>query len=228
MGKLYMWAIAASTSVKLTADSGGRATLAIHHCSKPTVVALQGSAVGVGITLTLPACIRVAYAKAKIGFVFSRRGVVMEACSSYFLPRLVGYSRAMHLATTGEVYQADHRLFEPLFSEICSTPEATLARALEIADRLARNTSIVSTKIMRDLLFRGPDSVEEAHLLDSQMIYGLYGRKDNLEGVNSFLHKRPVNFTGQMPQDAPDGYPWWKQVDIGDKPLEYTYEKSKL
>ncbi|OQU95931.1 hypothetical protein CLAIMM_02086 [Cladophialophora immunda] len=188
-------------------DGGGRAALAIHHCSKPTIAAIQGSAVGVGITITLPACIRIAYAKSKVGFVFSRRGVVMEACSSYFLPRLIGHSRAIHLATTGAVHSADHDLLKPLFSELCGTPEETIARALEVAQDIARNTSTVSTKIMCELIYRGPDSVEEAHLLDSQMIYGLYGRKDNLEGVQSFLEKRQANFTGRMPQDAPDGYP---------------------
>jgi enoyl-CoA hydratase/carnithine racemase len=182
----------------------------------------------VGATVSLPAVIRVAYAKAKVGFVFSRRGVVMEACSCYFLPRLVGHSRALHLATTGETYPADHKLFEPLFTEICPTPDATLTRALDLADTLAQKTSIVSTKIMRELIYRCPPNVEEAHLLDSQMIYGLYGRKDNLEGVNAFLQKRRTNFTGQVPQDAPDGYPWWKQIDIGEKPLEYSQEKAKL
>lgn len=177
--------------------------------------------------MSLPAVIRVAYARAKVGFVFSRRGVVMEACSSYFLPRLVGHSRALHLVTTGETYPADHKLFEPLFTEICQTPEATLARAIELAQGLATNTSTVSTKLMRDLIYRCPPTVEEAHLLDSQIIYGLYGQKDNLEGVKAFLQKRSPKFTGQVPQDAPESYPWWRQVDIGDKPLEYTQEKEK-
>ena len=129
--------------------SGGRTSLAIHQCSKPTIAAMQGSAVGVGITMCLPACIRVAYAKAKIGFVFSRRGIIMEACSSYFLPRLIGHSRALHLTTTGSVYPADHPLYSTLFSEIMPTPQATLARALELADDVAKNTSTVSTKMMR-------------------------------------------------------------------------------
>lgn len=151
----------------------------------------------------------------------------MEACSSYFLPRLVGHSRALHLVTTGNTYAADHKLFEPLFTEICQTPEATLARAVELAEDLATNTSTVSTKLMRDLIYRCPPTVEETHLLDSRMIYGLYGRKDNLEGVKAFLQKRPANFTGQVPQDGPETYPWWTQVDIGDKPLEYTQEKGK-
>lgn len=207
---------------------GGRAALAIHYCSKPTIAAVQGPAVGVGATFILPAVIRVAYAKAKVGYVFSRRGVVMEACSSYFLPRLVGHSRALHLATTGAVYDADHKIFGPLFTEICQTPEATLMRALELADELSKNTSVISTKIMRELMYRCPPTVEGAHLLDSQMIYGLYGRKDNLTGVEAFLQKKTPDFKGQMPQDAPDGYPWWKQIDIGGKPLEYLKEKAKF
>ncbi|KIW81805.1 hypothetical protein Z517_04831 [Fonsecaea pedrosoi CBS 271.37] len=198
-------------------DGGGRASLAIHHCSKPTIAAIQGAAVGVGITMCLPASIRIAYAKAKIGFVFSRRGLVMEACSSYFLPRLIGHSRALHLTTTGSVYPADSPLFGTLFSELCPTPEATLSRALELADEVAKNTSVVSTKLMRELMYRGADSAEGTHLLDSRVIHGLFGSKDNLEGVESFLQKRPVNFTGQLPQDAPPAYPWWDQVDIGSK-----------
>ncbi|KAL2415168.1 Enoyl-CoA hydratase AFT3-1 [Exophiala dermatitidis] len=209
-------------------DGGGRVSLAIHHCSKPTIAAIQGAAVGVGITMCLPACIRIAYAKAKVGFVFSRRGIIMEACSSYFLPRLIGHSRALHLTTTGSVYPAEHPLFGTLFSETCSTPEATLARALELADEVAKNTSTVATKMMRELMYRGPDSAEGTHLLDSRIIHGLFGSKDNVEGVQSFLEKRQVNFTGQVPQDAPDWYPWWQQVDIGDKPAENRGSKSKL
>ncbi|KAJ9493795.1 hypothetical protein H2202_010723 [Exophiala xenobiotica] len=209
-------------------DGGGRASLAIHHCSKPTIAAIQGAAVGVGITMCLPACIRIAYAKAKVGFVFSRRGIIMEACSSYFLPRLIGHSRALHLTTTGSVYPAEHPLMGTLFSETCPTPEATLSRALELADEVAKNTSTVSTKMMRELMYRGPDSAEGAHLLDSRIIHGLFGSKDNVEGVESFMQKRQVNFTGQVPQDAPDGYPWWQQIDIGDKPVEKRQAKSKL
>ncbi|KIV87027.1 hypothetical protein PV11_02599 [Exophiala sideris] len=209
-------------------DGGGRISLAIHHCSKPTVAAIQGAAVGVGITMCLPACIRVAYSKAKVGFVFSRRGIIMEACSHYFLPRLIGHSRALHLTTTGGVYPAEHPLFGTLFSETCPTPEATLTRAFEIADEVAKNTSTVSTKMMRELMYRGPDSAEGAHLLDSKIIHGMFGSKDNVEGVESFLQKSQVNFSGQVPQDAPDGYPWWQQVDIGDKPGEMQPPKSKL
>ena len=151
----------------------------------------------------------------------------MEACSSYYLPRLIGHSRALHLTTTGGVYPADSSLLSTLFSETCPTPEATLTRAMELADEVAKNTSTVSTKMMRELMFRGPNSPEGAHLLDSRIIHGLFGSKDNVEGVESFLQKRAVNFTGQVPQDAPDGYPWWTQIDIGEKTLD-SRGKSKL
>lgn len=205
--------------------SGGRTSLAIHQCSKPTIAALQGAAVGVGITMCLPAAIRIAYAKAKVGFVFSRRGIIMEACSSYFLPRLIGHSRALHLTTTGSVYPADHPLFGTLFSETLPTSDAVLPRALELADEIAKNTSTVSTKLMRDLMYRGPDSAEGAHLLDSRIIHGLFGSKDNNEGVQSFLQKRPARFTGEIPKDCPDGYPWWQPVDVGEKSLETRQAK---
>jgi enoyl-CoA hydratase/carnithine racemase len=138
----------------------------------------------------------------------------MEACSSYFLPRLIGMSRAMHLITTGSVYPASHPLLTNLFSEVLPTPEATVTRALELADEVAKNTSTVSTKLMRDLMYRGADSAEGAHLLDSRVIFGLFESKDNNEGVKSFFEKRPPNFQGKMPDDAPNAYPWWERVNV--------------
>lgn len=203
--------------------------MAIHQCSKPTVAAIQGSAVGVGITMCLPATIRVAYAKAKIGFVFARRGIIMEACSHYFLPKLIGLSRALHLTATGGVYPAEHPLMRELFSEILPTPEATVKRALELADEIAKNTSTVSTKLMRDLMYYGPPSAEEAHLLDSRIIQNLFGSKDNNEGVKSFFEKRPPKFEATMTKDAPEAWPWWSQVDIGHVPkVEPKPKSSKL
>lgn len=177
--------------------------------------------------MCLPATIRVAYAKAKIGFVFARRGLIMEACSHYFLPKLIGLSRALHLTTTGAVYPAEHPLMRELFSETLPTPEATVARALELADEIAKNTSTVSTKLMRDLMYRGPESAEEAHVLDSRVIYQLFGGKDNLEGVKSFFEKRPAKFTGTMSRDAPESWPWWPQIDIGYQPPK-AKSQSKL
>ena len=124
----------------------------------------------------------------------------------------------MHLTTTGTVYPASHPLLANLFSEILPTPEATLTRALEIADDVAKNTSTISTKLMRDLMFRGPDSAEGAHLLDSKVIFGIFGNKDNDEGVKSFFEKRPPNFQGKMPDDAPSVWPWWEPVRVESSP----------
>lgn len=139
----------------------------------------------------------------------------MEACSHYFLPKLIGLSRALHLIATGGVYPAEHPLMRELFSEILPTPEATVKRALELADEIAKNTSTVSTKLMRDLMYYGPSSAEEAHLLDSRIIHGLFGSKDNNEGVKSFFEKRPPKFDATMTKDAPEAWPWWSQIDIG-------------
>ncbi|KAL1962148.1 hypothetical protein VTN77DRAFT_552 [Rasamsonia byssochlamydoides] len=197
-------------------DSAGRASLAIHNCRKPTVVAINGSAVAAGITMTLPAAIRVAYKDAKIGFVFSRRGVTMEGVSAFFLPRVIGYSRALHLITTGKTYPASHPLLSTLFSEVLPTPEATVARGLELATEIAENTSTVATALMRDLMYRGPDSAEATHLLESRVIFDMFGGRDNLEGVQSFFEKRKPDFQASFNnvEDVPAVYPWWTRVDV--------------
>jgi enoyl-CoA hydratase/carnithine racemase len=180
--------------------------------------------VGVGITMTLPAAIRVAYKNAKIGFVFNRRGLIMEGASAFFLPRLVGHSRALHLITTGSVYPASHPLLSSLFSEVLPTPEATVARAIELATEIAQNTSTVATALMRDLMYRGPDSAEAMHLLDSRVIFDLFGGRDNEEGIRSFLEKRKPEFQARFSNkaDVPSIYPWWTPVDVSKR------DKSKL
>lgn len=123
--------------------------------------------------MTLPMTIRVALSSGKIGFVFGRVGLATEAASSFFLPRLIGYSRALHLVTTGGTYRADDKLFDGLFSETRDTPEKVVERALEIAEDVVRNTSNVSNYLMREMMWRGPASAEEAHLLDSRVLHGL-------------------------------------------------------
>ncbi|KAF1983784.1 ClpP/crotonase [Aulographum hederae CBS 113979] len=196
-----------------TRDGGGQVALSIHNCRKPVIGAINGSAVGIGITMTLPMTIRISCVQAKIGFVFSRRALVMEACSSFFLPRLIGYARALHLVTTGSTYQADNKLLDGLFSEVLDKPEKVLPRALEIAEDVSKNCSNVSMALMKDMIWRNPGSAEGTHLLDSKIMWELFGTKDNDEGVKSFMEKRPVNFTGSVADDAPSTYPWWEPIN---------------
>lgn len=193
-------------------DGGGKVALAIHRCTKPTIAAINGSAVGVGITVTLPTSIRIVSSTAKIGFVFARRGIIMEACSSYFLPRLIGLSRAMHLTTTGSIYPSTSPLLSSLFSEILPH-EQVLPRALELANDIAQNTSAVSTAVMRDLMWKGPGTAEETHLLDSKVLLELFKAGDKNEGIKSFMEKRNPDFKDNMQENAPGVWPWWKPVD---------------
>jgi enoyl-CoA hydratase/carnithine racemase len=148
---------------------------------------MQGSAVGVGMTMTLPAIIRyvlelrnrsvqqtdlsrIAYEKGKYGFVFGRRGIVMESCSSYFLPRLIGFSNASYLVSTGGVFPPTSKHFGDLFNEILPDPSRVLPRALELATEIAENVSPTSQYLNRALMWRNPGTVEEAHLLESNVI----------------------------------------------------------
>lgn len=158
-------------------NSGGRVSLAIHQCTKPTIAAINGHAVGVGITMTLACVMRVVWSKAKIGFVFSQRGVVMEGCSSFFLPRLIGHARTLQLVIPGAVIPATSKQLDGLFSDLCDRQEDVLPKALEVAEGLARDTSTVSTYMIREMMFRGPSSAEEAHLLESRVMGHMRGSR---------------------------------------------------
>ncbi|CCF45867.1 enoyl-CoA hydratase/isomerase [Colletotrichum higginsianum] len=197
-------------------DTGGLVALAMHNCAKPVVAAINGSAVGVGITMTLPASIRVVSKDAKIGFVFGRRGFNMEACSSFYLPRLIGAGPALHLVTTGAVYPANSPLLRNLFSEVVE-PEQVLPRALAIAEDIAANVSTVAVRVMRDMIMRSPQSPEDAHLLESKIFFDLFSGKDSREGMESFMQKRAPHFTGTMEKDAPSAYPWWEEKGVKAK-----------
>lgn len=176
--------------------------------------------------MTLPMAIRVASRDAKFGVVFARRGIVTDAASSYFLPRLLGYARAMHLVTTGAVYPATHDLWNGLFGEIVA-PDQVLPRALALAEEVTQHTSMVSNKVIRDLMWRGPDDVESAHLIESQMLINAFRSKDHEEGRLSFLEKRAPEFKGSMQNDAPDAWPWYQTLDI-NKPADAKLWSSKL
>ena len=175
--------------------------------------------------MTFPMAIRVASQDAKFGVVFARRGIVMDAASSYFLPRLIGYSKALHLVTTGGVYPAKSPLWEGLFGELLP-PAQVLPRALAIAEEVIENTSMVSNKVIRDLIWRGPGDVEAAHLLESEMLINTMRSKDHEEGRISFLEKRPPQFKGTMQNDAPPSWPWYNVLDV-EEPKEKK-ERSKL
>ncbi|KAJ5948383.1 Enoyl-CoA hydratase AKT3-1 [Penicillium verhagenii] len=193
-------------------DIGGRVALAMHRCHKPTIVALNGSAVGVGMTMTLPAAVRICHEKSKYGFVFTRRGLTIESCASYFLPRLVGFSRAMYLITTGGVYPPTSEHFGDLFTEVLPDAGKVLPRGLELAQEIAENVSPLASSMSRALMWEGPGTPEAAHLLESRVFHHMIGQRDYKEGVRSFLEKRRPRFESEL-LGAPY-YPWWSEVDI--------------
>ncbi|KAI8270248.1 Enoyl-CoA hydratase AFT3-1 [Colletotrichum sp. SAR11_239] len=191
-------------------DPGGRVALAISNCIKPTIVAVNGAAAGFGLTSILSATIRVAWKDAKLSMPFARRGFTMESVSAFYLPKLVGLARAMHMTATGNTYAASDPMVSGLFSNILPTPEATLNYAVGMAVDMAENTSLMSTKIMRDLMLYCPDTPEETHLLDSRTFIASAGSPDNVEGLRSFMEKRKPEFAGDIDRSEFPFWPWWK------------------
>ena len=191
-------------------DGGGRLTLRIYECRKPVIAAINGPAVGIGITMTLPMDIRLASTKARMGFVFARRGIVPEACSSWFLPRVVGISKAAEWCYSGRVFDADEALRGGLVRSI-HEPDDLLPAAYALAEEIAENTSAVSVAVTRQMLWRmlGADHPMEAHKVDSRAIAALGQGTDAREGVSAFLEKRPAQFRGSPVTDIPDFVPWW-------------------
>ena len=193
-------------------DGGGRTTLAIYDCSKPIIAAINGPAVGVGVTMTLPMDIRLASEEAKFGFVFARRGLVPEAASSWFLPRIVGISKSLEWTFSGKVFDAEEALNGGLIRSIHSK-DSLLDEAKKIANEIIENTSPVSVSMTRQMLWKmlGADHPMEAHKVDSRFIYELGRGDDAKEGVNSFLEKRLPEFPNKVSEDMPEYYPWWDE-----------------
>lgn len=200
---------------EIVRDGGGVMTLRIYQCKKPVIGAINGPAVGVGSTMQLPMDIRIASEKARFGFVFAQRGVVPEACSSYFLPRLVGISQALDWAYSGRVFEADEALKGGLVKEVVA-PEQLLPRAREIAKSYMERSSAVSVAMIRAMFWRllAADHPMEAHQIDSRGMVAMGAAADAQEGVSSFLEKRPPNFTMKPSQDMPAFYPWWDEPEF--------------
>lgn len=196
----------------LQPDGGGKLTLRIFELKKPIIAAINGAAVGVGVTMTLPMDIRIAADVAKFGFVFARRGIVPEACSSYFLPRVVGISQALQWCYSGAVFAADEAYRGALVQSL-HPKEDLLGAARAIAGEIVANTSAVSVTLIRQMMWRmlGADHPIEAHKIDSRGVYFTGRSADSKEGVAAFLEKRDAQFPGKVSADLPDFYPWWEQ-----------------
>jgi len=191
-------------------DGGGLVSLRIYDLKKPVIAAINGPAVGFGITMTLPMDIRIASSAARIGFVFARRGVVPEACSTWFLPRLVGMQRAAEWVYTGRVFDAAEALAGGLVSRVVA-PEALLSTAQALAREIADHTSGVSVALARQMMWKllGTDHPMEGHRLDSRGMDWTGRSADAREGIASFLEKRPPRFPLTPSRDMPPYYPWW-------------------
>lgn len=190
-------------------DTGGRVALAIYDCSKPVIAAINGAAVGIGATMTCAMDIRIASEKARIGFVFSKLGIVPEACSSWFLPRIVGVSQALEWTYSGEIFSAEEA-HKGGFVKAVVPADQLLEEAYKIARRIAK-CSPVSIALIRQMMYRNSAQTHpiEAHKIESLGMF-YTSQKDGKEGVNAFLEKRQAEFTAKTSSDMPAFYPWWE------------------
>lgn len=200
------------TDAGVPRDGGGMVSLRIFECTKPVIGAINGAAVGVGVTMTLPMDIRLASDAARFGFVFAKRGIVPEACSSWFLPRLVGISQAAEWVYTGRVFPAAEALQGGLVRSVHPGDEL-LAAARAIATEIAENTAPVSVALSRQMLWRmlGASHPMEAHRVDSRGIQERGRSADSREGVVSFLEKRPAVYPDLVSDGLPQIFPGWEQ-----------------
>ncbi len=193
-------------------DGGGLVTLRIFECLKPVIGAINGPSVGIGTTMQLPMDMRLASTEARFGFVFARRGIVPEAASSWFLPRIVGISRALEWCETGRIFGADEALAGGLVRSV-HEPEDLLPAARALAAEIVDNAAPVSIALTRQMLWRmaGADHPMEAHRVDSRAIAVRGASPDAIEGVMAFLEKRPAQFPMTVSEGMPDFFPWWDE-----------------
>jgi enoyl-CoA hydratase/carnithine racemase len=193
-------------------DGGGQLTLRIFQCKKPVIGAINGAAVGIGATMQLPMDFRLASEKARFGFVFARRGIVPEAASSWFLPRLVGMQTALEYCMTGRIFGAEQALKDGLVRSV-HAPDELLPAAYALAREIADNTAPVSIAITRAMLWRlsAAEHPMAAHRIDSRAIYRRARSGDAREGIASFLEKRDPAYPDTVSENLPDFFPWWEE-----------------
>ena len=196
-------------------DGGGQVTLRIFEMKKPVIAAVNGPAVGIGATMQLPMDVRIASSEARFGFVFTRRGIVPEACSSWFLPRLVGIGQALEWTLTGRVFGADEALAGGLVQRVVA-PADLLPAARALAREIADNTAPVAVALARQMMWRmlGADHPMEAHKVDSRGIFELGRSADVAEGIAAFREKRAPRFGMRVSRAMPSFYPWWGERDF--------------
>lgn len=198
-----------------TGDGGGRVTRRIFDSHKPVIAAINGPAVGVGLTMTLAMDVRMVTANTKVGFVFAARGIVPEACSAWFLPRIVGISTALEWCYSGRVFRSEEGLQRGLFRSV-HAPDDLMPAALVLAREFADNTSAVSKALVRHMMWRmlGAEHPIRAHEIDTAGIAATGKSSDAREGIGAFLEKRPAKFTDRVSQDMPEFFPWWEQPEF--------------
>ncbi|MEJ7800816.1 MAG: crotonase/enoyl-CoA hydratase family protein [Ilumatobacter sp.] len=203
------------TNAGVPRDGGGMVSLRIFESAKPVIGAINGAAVGVGITMTLPMDIRLASASARIGFVFARRGIVPEAASSWFLPRVVGISQALEWSYSGRVFDADEALAGGLVRSL-HEPDELIPAARAIAADIVEHAAPVSVALTRQMMWRmlGADHPMRAHSADSRAILERGRSADTREGVESFLEKRPAVYPDRVSTDLPDVFPNWVEPEF--------------
>jgi enoyl-CoA hydratase/carnithine racemase len=191
-------------------DAGGKVALRFFECRKPMIAAINGPAVGVGATITLPADIRLAAEGAKMGFVFCARGIAPDGASSWFLPKIVGLPQTLEWVLTARVFPAEEALRAGLVRSL-HAPGELLAAARRLADEIAANVAPVSATVARQMIWRMAGSPHPVHANahETRAIYWRGRSEDVKEGVMSFLEKRPARYSNRVPEDLPPGYPWW-------------------